>query len=57
MKNDIIKPSNSSYNSPIWIPKKPDSQGNKRMMIDLRALNEKTKGNAYPLPNITEILD
>jgi len=27
------------------------------MMTDFRALNEKTIGNAYPLPNITEILD
>lgn len=27
------------------------------MIIDFRALNEKTLGDAYPLPNITEILD
>jgi len=26
-------------------------------MIDFRALNEKTIRDAYPLPNITEILD
>jgi len=60
MKNDVIKPSNSPYNSPIWVvPKKPDSQENKRwrMVIDFRALNEKTIGNAYSLSNITEILD
>jgi len=33
--------------------------GNKRwrMIIDYRALNEKTIGDAYLLPNITEILD
>ena len=39
--------------------KKPDSQGNKRYrkIIDYRALNEKTVGDAYPLPNITDILD
>ena len=57
---DAISPSNSAYNSPVWVvPKKPDSQGNKkwRMVIDYRALNEKTVGDAYPLPNITDILD
>ena len=43
--NDIIEESESPYNSPLWIvPKKPDSQGNKRwrLVIDFRALNEKT---------------
>ena len=56
----IVQSSNSPYNSPLWIvPKKPDTQGNKRwrMVIDYRALNEKTVGDAYPLPNITDILD
>lgn len=60
LENDVIKPSTSPYNSPLWIvPKKADSQGNKRwrMVIDYRSLNEKTIGDAYPLPNITEILD
>lgn len=27
------------------------------MVIDFRSLNEKTIGDAYPLPNITDILD
>lgn len=60
LENNVIQTSNSPYNSPLWIvPKKPDSKGNKRwrMMIDFRELNEKTVGDAYPLPNITEILD
>lgn len=60
LNNEIIQPSESPYNSPLWIvPKKPDSKGNKRwrMVIDYRSLNEKTIGDAYPLPNITEILD
>lgn len=60
LRDDIIRHSNSPYNSPLWIvPKKPDSQGRKRwrMVIDFRKLNEKTVGDAYPLPNITEILD
>ncbi|XP_039308185.1 uncharacterized protein LOC120358336 [Solenopsis invicta] len=58
--NDIIVPSNSPYNSPVWIvPKKSDSTGNKRwrMVIDYRRLNEKTIGDAYPLPNICDIMD
>ena len=56
----VIKESNSPYNSPLWIvPKKADASGNRRwrMVIDLRALNSKTAGDVYPLPNITEILD
>ncbi|XP_034946183.1 uncharacterized protein, partial [Chelonus insularis] len=56
----IIGPSESPYNSPVWIvPKKPDSQGNKRwrVVIDYRKLNERTITDAYPLPNITDILD
>ncbi|XP_011859426.1 PREDICTED: uncharacterized protein LOC105556922 [Vollenhovia emeryi] len=60
LKNNIVEYSSSPYNSPVWIvPKKPDSAGNKRwrMVIDYRLLNEKTIGDAYPLPNITDILD
>jgi len=53
LENDIIKASDSPYNSPVWVvPKKSDSKGNKRMVKDFRALNEKTIGDAYPLPNI-----
>ncbi|XP_036148743.1 uncharacterized protein LOC118647611 [Monomorium pharaonis] len=60
LSSDMIEYSSSPYNSPVWIvPKKPDSLGNKqwRMVIDYRNLNEKTIGDAYPLPNITDILD
>ena len=58
--NNAIRTSDSPYNSPVWVvPKKADSQGRKRwrMVIDYRSLNEKTVGDAYPLPNITDILD
>jgi len=58
LHNDVIK--YSTYNSSLWVvPKKADSKGNRRwrMVIDYRALNEKTVGDAYSLPNITEILD
>lgn len=60
LEQGIIKPSKSPYNTPVWIvPKKSDSKGNKRwrMVLDFRDLNDKTIGDAYPLPNITEILD
>ena len=60
LENDIIEASSSPFNSPLWIvPKKADSQGKVkwRMVIDYRALNEKTISDAYPLPNITDILD
>ena len=60
LKNKIIKPSQSSYNTPVWIvPKKPDSKGKIkwRMVLDFRKLNEKTIGDSYPLPNINNILD
>ncbi|XP_057329925.1 uncharacterized protein LOC130670528 [Microplitis mediator] len=56
----IIVPSISPYNTAVWIvPKKPDSQGNKkyRLVLDFRPLNEKTIGDAQPLPLITEILE
>jgi len=60
LSHDLIEYSTSPYNSPVWIvPKKSDSYGNKRwrMVIDYRCLNEKTIGDAYSLPNITDILD
>lgn len=60
LSSGIVEPSSSPYNSPLWIvPKKPDANGTKRwrMVIDYRALNEKSIADAYPLPNILEILD
>ena len=56
----IIKPSDSPYNSPIWVvPKKLDASGKKKwwIVIDFRKLNKNTDQNAYPLPVIEEILD
>ncbi|XP_046612225.1 uncharacterized protein LOC124301349 [Neodiprion virginianus] len=60
LDQNIITHSSSPYNSPVWIiPKKSDASGEKkwRMVIDFRKLNEKTIGDAYPLPNIVDILD
>ena len=56
----IITESNSAWKSPLLVvPKKLDASGEKRwrLVIDYRKLNEKTVGDAYPLPDVTEILD
>lgn len=50
----------SPNNSPVCIvPKNADPKGNKRwrIVIDFRLLNKETITDAYPLPNITDILD
>jgi hypothetical protein len=60
LQEGIIEESNSAWSSPILvIPKKMDASGQPkfRLVVDYRKLNEKTVGNAYPLPDITEILD
>lgn len=59
-KGGIIRPSSSSFGTALWcVPKKSDSQGHPRwrLVLDFRALNEKTVQDAYPLPDITEIFD
>jgi len=60
LQEGIIEESSSPWNSPILVvPKKVDASGQQkfRLVVDYRKLNEKTVGNAYPLPDITEILD
>ena len=60
LEDVIIVKSNSPWNSPLLVvPKKagPDGERKWRMVVDFRRLNEKTIGDAYPLPDITEILD
>ncbi|XP_050314887.1 uncharacterized protein LOC126749236 [Anthonomus grandis grandis] len=60
LDDEMIRPSNSPWSSPVWIvPKKADVTGKKkwRIVIDYRKLNEKTIGDRYPIPNITDILD
>lgn len=60
LENDIIEESESPYNSHLWVvPKRPDAQDRKqwRLVIDYRALNEKTVANYYTMKNITEILE
>jgi hypothetical protein len=60
LNEGVIEESNSPWNSPILvIPKKADASGQPkfRIVVDYRKLNDKTVGDAYPLPDITEILD
>lgn len=60
LNQGIIQPSISPWSSPLWVvPKKPDASGKIkwRIVIDYRKLNNVTIGDAYPLPNITDILD
>ncbi len=55
LKQGVIRPSNSPWASPIVIVRKKD--GSDRFCIDFRKLNSITRKDAFPLPNITEILD
>ena len=60
LEEGIIIESNCPWNSPILVmPKRGGADGEKkwRLVVDFRRLNEKTIGDANPLPDITEILD
>ena len=60
LREGIIEETISPRYSPILvIPKKVDASGQQkfRLVADYRKLNEKTIGNAYPVPDIAEILD
>ena len=60
LEDGIIAKSDSAWNSLLLVvPKKvgPDGRRIWRLVVDFRKLNEKTVGDAYPLPDITEILD
>lgn len=59
LKNDLIEPSVSSYNSPlILVPKKSLNGEQKwRMCVDYRMLNKNLIGDKFPLPRIDDILD
>ena len=60
LEEGIIVQSNSPWNSPILVvPKRVGADGKQtwRLVVDFRRLNEKTIGDAHPLPDITEILD
>jgi len=59
-RDGVITPSDSPWNAPLLVvPKKPDINGKVkyRVCVDFRKLNQVTVGDAFPLPNITDILD
>lgn len=56
----IILPSDSPWNASLLVvTKKEDISGTKkyRVVVDFRKLNNVTIGNAFPMPNVTQILD
>ena len=55
LDNDIIRPSESPWNSPIILVKKKDNSS--RFVCDFRKLNDTTKKDTYPLPHIKDVLD
>ena len=54
LANNVIRESSSPYVSPVVLVRKHD--GSLRMCVDYRALNAKTRKDAYPLPRIDEAL-
>jgi transposase InsO family protein len=60
IEGGLVQPSKSPYNFPLLlVPKKPGPDGEKkyRLVVDFRRLNDVTEADAFPLPNINEILD
>lgn len=53
--SDIIRESSSPYASPIIMVQK--KTGDKRLCVDYRALNRKTKKDHYPIPRVEDQLD
>ena len=51
-----IEPSTSDYSSPILIIKKPNGKGY-RMVVDLRAVNARTKAFAYYMPETDDCVE
>jgi len=54
-RNGVVKPSQSSWSSPIVLVKKRD--GTIRFCVDYCLLNSITKPDVFPLPRISDLLD
>ena len=55
LKNRIIRPSASPWIAPVILVRKKDDT--LRFVCDFRYLNNVTKRDTYPLPNIQDIMD
>ena len=55
LDQDLIEISNSPYSSPCLLVPKPD--GSSRLVVDYRKLNSITKGDAYPMPRIDDLIE
>src|SRR3569623_3705369 len=56
LKQDIISTSNAAEYSQILMVPKPKEKDEWRIVHDYRALNDATKSNVWPLPNILAML-
>lgn len=59
IKNQLIEPTISNYNSPLILVPKKSTNGSKkfRMCVDYKRLNNKIVNDRFPLPRIEDIFD